>query len=226
MIRWLKKKVKGSDYLLSVLAFLYFRALGRNKIKSKGSNNEVLVNAAFLKKCDIAFFGSGNKVVVAKGAILNGVKINVYGCDNEIRIGAFSILNGAEFWCEDDKNAIILGAQTTVNGGTQFATIEGTRIIVGVDCMFSSDVLLRTGDSHSIIDETGRRTNHSKTVIIGNHVWLGNRTTVNKGVKIADNIILGAGSMMTKSCNESCVTLAGTPAKVVARGTNWLRERI
>ncbi|MBP2659028.1 MAG: hypothetical protein H6Q69_2060 [Firmicutes bacterium] len=39
--------------------------------------------------------------------------------------------------------------------------------------MFSHDVHIRNGDSHSIIDlQTKKRINFSKDIIIGDHVWI------------------------------------------------------
>ncbi len=71
---------------------------------------------------------------------------------------------------------------------TRLACIEGTSIEIGEDCMFSANIVFRTGDSHSIINSDGQRINASKSICIGNHVWIGNTVIVNKGVKVSDNV--------------------------------------
>ena len=47
-----------------------------------------------------------------------------------------------------------------------------------------------------------------------------------KNVKIADNSIVGWGSIVTKEFNEPNVIIAGIPAKIVKRGINWDRRCI
>ncbi|BEM86416.1 hypothetical protein SME46J_08860 [Serratia marcescens] len=42
-------------------------------------------------------------------------------------------------------------------------------------------------------------------VIIGRNCWLGSNVTILKGIKLADNVIIGAGSVVTKSILESGV---------------------
>lgn len=92
--------------------------------------------------------------------------------------------------------------------------------------MFSKDIVFRTGDSHSIVDENGIRINLSKDISIGNHVWVGNMVIVTKGAFVGDNCILGTGSIVTKAFRESNVILAGSPARIVKERINWLRKRI
>ena len=92
--------------------------------------------------------------------------------------------------------------------------------------MLSSDISLRTGDSHSIITTDGKRINLSKNVYIGNHVWIGMRALVMKGSKILDNSIIGAGSLVTGKFSQKNIMLAGNPAKKIKENVDWKRERI
>ena len=106
------------------------------------------------------------------------------------------------------------------------AVIEGTRIILGKDCMLSSGIEIRTGDSHSIVNNEGDRINPSKEIVVGNHVWIGTRAMLLKGSRIADDCIVGAGSIVTGSFDEAGCALAGNPAKVLRKDVSWKRERI
>ena len=92
--------------------------------------------------------------------------------------------------------------------------------------MFSSEIVFRTGDSHSIIDLSGIRINHAKDIIIGDHVWIGHRVLVNKGVVISNNSGVGTGSVVTKKFNDENIIIAGCPAKIVKNDINWLGKRI
>ena len=69
----------------------------------------------------------------------------------------------------------------------------------------------------------GNRYPHGTAPIIGKNVYLGSGSYVG-GVKIADNVIVGANSVVVKNIEEECVTVAGNPAKVIRKMT--LEERM
>ena len=131
---------------------------------------------------------------------------------------------------EQDNNSIFVGKNTTMHGRgartVHFALDEGTKVIVGEDCMFSNDIQVRSSDSHSIVNLEGKRLNHAKDITIGNHCWIGLRSTILKGAKIADNTIVASGSICTKRYEENNVILAGNPAKIVKNDVNWDRKLI
>ena len=52
---------------------------------------------------------------------------------------------------------------------------------------------------------------------IGNNVDIGYGATIIGDIKIADNIIIGANSLVNKSFLESGVVIAGCPAKVIKK---------
>lgn len=64
---------------------------------------------------------------------------------------------------------------------------------------------------------------HSK-VIIGSNVWFGEFVTVLKGVRIGDNCIIGAGSIVTKDIPDNSVAV-GVPAKVVSTLDDYYKKR-
>ena len=64
---------------------------------------------------------------------------------------------------------------------------------------------------------------HSK-VTIGNNVWFGEFVTVLKGVKIGDNCIIGAGSIVTKDIPDNSVAV-GVPARVVSSLDDYYEKR-
>ena len=53
-----------------------------------------------------------------------------------------------------------------------------------------------------------------RPVIIGDNVWLGTNVLVLPGVEIGDNVIVGAGSVVTKNLSSNCI-YAGVPAKFI-----------
>ena len=53
---------------------------------------------------------------------------------------------------------------------------------------------------------------------IGNNVWIGGNACIMPGVKIGDNSVIGAGSVVTKDIPEGVVA-AGNPCKVIRKIT-------
>lgn len=204
---------------------IFNTVLGCNKT-SIPSKNSINIGAVMIKKTIITVDGINNKITIKDLSQLIYCNIYIHGDNNNIIIDEQVYLNHAELWIEDDNNEISIGKHTSISGMTQLAAIEGTKINIGNDCMFSSDIHFRTGDSHSITDLSGNRINQSENIVIGNHVWVGTKVICLKGVHIANNCIVGAGSLVNKSFTEENIILAGNPAKIIKRDINWLRKRI
>jgi acetyltransferase-like isoleucine patch superfamily enzyme len=128
------------------------------------------------------------------------------------------------FHIRQTGSKIAIGPRTTFVTAYLFA-LEGRAITIGDDCMFSSGIIIRTSDEHSIIDlETNQRINPAADVIISEHVWLGEGVTVNKGSFIAKEVVVGAKSLVTGSLAEHNSIYGGVPAKVLRRGVGWDRR--
>lgn len=221
----IKEFLKSNQNLLGNLYNL-LNIFNTGNIKSNTSN-DITYSHALLQKSSILSKKRNNIIHILPGSYLNKCSISVYGSNNKVIIGENCRLKDVEIHIEDDNNEIIIGRGTTIAGFTHLACIEGTRITIGEDCMFSKDITFRTGDSHSIIDEkNGLRINPSEDIIIGNHVWIGNKVIVTKGGVVGDNSIIGTGSIVTNEFDKSNIIVAGSPAKIVKEGINWLRKRI
>lgn len=220
----LKKDNRIIIFILKLLLKLYNYLNHNNKIITV--NNKFIFGITYLGGVKLKILGKNNKVIIRDYTKLLNCNIIIYGNDNLIKIDKNCYLKDVEFWIENDKNKILVGEHTTIHGKTQLATMESTKILIGKDCMFSNDIYFRTGDSHSIIDLQGKRTNPSKDIIIGNHVWIGQRNIVLKNTEVADNCIIGANSILCKKYLEPNSIIVGSPAKIIKNNINWLRERI
>lgn len=151
----------------------------------------------------------------------------INGDNNKILIQKGVRYNKGSLWFEDSYGTILISENTSIESAHLAVTGIGKKIEIGKDCMFSSDIEIRTGDSHSIINNiTGQRINIEKDVIIGNHVWIGSNVSVLKGSIIGNNSIVGTRSLVSGEFTESNVILAGVPARIVKSQINWNRERI
>lgn len=56
----------------------------------------------------------------------------------------------------------------------------------------------------------------AKPIIVGNNVWLGGNVIVLPGVSIGDNVVIGAGSVVTKDIPSNSLAV-GNPCKVIKK---------
>lgn len=195
-----------------------------NSLRLRGA--KLSVNRSIVLHTHIDCKGKNNTIYFEDGCILNKCRINIRGDNNEIYFHKGICAEFTELWIEDDNNQIVIGENTGLYGPIHLACIEGTSIKFGTDCLCSSDVVVRTGDSHSVLDGKGNRSNPSMDVVIGNHVWIRNRAILLKGVHIPNDCIIGTASVVTKRFEEEHVCIAGVPAKIVKRDVSWNPKRL
>ena len=87
-------------------------------------------------------------------------------------------------------------------------------ISIGNDCLIGPNVQL-LAVSHDVDPQSRlEKNNYVDDIVIGNNVWLGGGVIILAGVTIGDNAVIGAGSVVTKSIDESSF-YAGNPAQKV-----------
>ncbi len=92
--------------------------------------------------------------------------------------------------------------------------VDDTHIYVGDDTMFGPNVTLATA-GHPIDPELrGRGLQYNMPVRIGRNCWLGAGVIVMPGVTIGDNVVIGAGSVVTKDMPSNVVAV-GNPCRVL-----------
>lgn len=114
---------------------------------------------------------------------------------------------------------LILGDNFCITA--ESSIVANDKITIGDDVLFSWDALLMDSDLHEIFDEQGRHTNAPKPINIGNHVWIGCRTTILKGTSIPDGCIVAAGSVMRGQFSEPKAAIGGNPAKIIKQNISW-----
>lgn len=225
-----EKYIVKYPFLKKWIVRLYKYKKIRNSIKKKiiGKNNKLNINKAILINVTISIRGNNNKIIIEDGCVLINVEFSIMGNDHIILIKKNSIFSrGSSIWFEDNNGYLEIGEKTLIEN-VHFAITEPySRIIVGEGCMFAYNIDIRTGDSHSIIDNlTKKRINYAKNILIGNHVWLSAHCKILKGVVIANNSVIATAAVVTKTVNEENSISAGNPAKVVKKNINWRIERI
>lgn len=96
------------------------------------------------------------------------------------------------------------------------------KISFGYQVLISWDALIMDTDFHYIgmcdkMDNLIRE----KEIFIGNHVWIGCRTTILKGTFVPENSVVASNAVVTKKFMEKSILLAGNPAQIVKREIEW-----
>ena len=113
------------------------------------------------------------------------------------------------------KNAVLsVGAGTYINEGTKISI--KTKCIIGKKCAISNDVTILDSDFHKIIGND----KEENGVTIGDHVWIGADATILKNVKIGNDCIIGAGSLVLRDIPDGCLVV-GNPARIVKENVCW-----
>lgn len=159
-----------------------------------------------------------------------GVKTRWYvGERSRLEIGNRCIFYELSGIIDLRKNVVMqIGDDFTINGN--YHIYSRANIFIGKDCMFSYDISIRGDDGHSIFDILDRKNINStdaicreRGIVIGNHVWVGERATILYNTEIGDGSIVGAMSLVKGKIPNNC-TAAGIPAKILRRDVAWCRE--
>lgn len=220
----IKELMQNNPRITQMLCTFYNHLPFNNKFSLR-RNNE-FQNRGILNGCVVTVNGSGNSIHIGTLVRINNTSITIKGNNNQVYIGDNCLIVDGELYIEDDCGKIEIGDRTEICGKTHLAVIEGEKISIGQECLFSSSIVIRTGDSHSILDFEGNRINPSQSVRIGNHVWVGNQVTILKGSEISEDSIVGTGALVTKKFQSSNAIIGGSPAKIIKENISWCGERI
>jgi maltose O-acetyltransferase len=130
-----------------------------------------------------------------------------FSIENNCSISLNSNLTG-------DLSRLKIGECTVINGNANFRFKYG-KIEIGQNCLIANNVSIIC---HSYIikgmEYISPDKMYSKDVTIGDHVWVGGNVVILPGVKVGDNAIIGASSLVTKSVPSNEVW-GGVPAKLL-----------
>lgn len=119
------------------------------------------------------------------------------------------------FFNHDLDKSLYLGDNVYICNRDSF--IIGGKITIGSDTIIASDVAI-ISENHSI-NPVHNLSYKDQDIIcsdvkIGKGCWLGEKVIVLPGVEIGDKVVIGAGSVVTKSIPSYCIAV-GNPAKVI-----------
>ena len=130
-------------------------------------------------------------------------------------IGERFIIN-QPFRCDYGRN-IFLGEDCFINFNCTI--LDEAKVIIGDNAFLGPNVSIYTACHPLEVEKRNKFIEWAEPVTIGNNVWIGGDVTILPGVIIGDNVVIGAGSVVTKNF-PSNVVVGGNPAKIIKEINN------
>lgn len=185
-------------------------------------DNKFIGEPPKLTNSQININGKNNILVCEDNVNLWNSRIDFNG-DNSILYLSSNNFDYATNISINGNNICFIGKNNFFNGISTIVLSESKNIIIGEDCLFSYGISIRVSDGHLIYNtKTKERTNHSKSIYIGDHVWIGQGSMILKGTRIGSGSIIGANSTLSNKIVPSNTTFAGSPARLTKECTFWL----
>ena len=201
---------------IEILKTIYYTFLSRN-IKKRERKSKLIC----FKKSNFQLAKS-SKIILNGTLMFSDNDINGSTRQSNLRMDNNSLLEVKNFFSIYYGADIILFENAKLKLGSGFFNSNikircHEKIEIGENVAISHDVTIMDSDAHEGLWAGYEKT---KPIKIGNHVWIGTRVTILKGVTIGDNAIIAAGSVVTKNVPNNTI-VAGVPAKVIKININW-----
>lgn len=145
----------------------------------------------------------------------------IWDCQGKVFIGCKVFIGIGSCISIGKDGSLFLGDNFAL---TARSTIDCQKEIrFGNNCLLSWDILVMDSDYHYIYNKDGVSINAPRPIIIGNHVWMGCRTTVLKGTILPDHTIVAAGSIVAKKIQtpNTIVGGSGQSLGVLKENVSW-----
>ena len=124
-----------------------------------------------------------------------------------------NIVLGRGFWCDYGCN-IYVGENFYTN--YDVVILDVCKVTIGKNCLIAPQAGIYTACHPLERDVRTDGLELGKPITIGDDCWIGGRAVILPGVTLGDNVVVGAGAVVTKSF-PSNVVIAGNPAKIIKR---------
>ncbi len=92
--------------------------------------------------------------------------------------------------------------------------LDEAEVRFGHHCFIGPNVSIYTACHPLEAEPRAKGLEWAEPVVIGDNVWIGGSVTIVPGVHIGSNVVIGAGSTVTKDIPDN-VVVAGNPARII-----------
>lgn len=147
-------------------------------------------------RTDEFFLGEGAEIHIGNNVLL----------ERQVR---FSLGAGARIYVGDDSY---------IGDGSNLLAVKEIRI--GKGCAISWHVLFMDTSSHPIALEGEKPETKIEPIYVGDHVWIGCRAVLLKGVHVGEGAVIANNAVVTKDVPPRTL-VGGNPARVIRENVVW-----
>lgn len=224
------RKIIGPKLTLRI--FVYWMDV-KHRHGRAASTNQIYIRGKNTKRVQLNINGENNYIEIDTDTILPSAKItvNIYGHNNRVIIKKGFLLSGRLGILIGQKNnnfglcnntGFVIDEYSSVEQMQYITFNSGAYCRIGKNCVFSYGITLYNTDAHPVLDlNTHKVINYVHGIDIGNHVWVGANATILKNTHIAEDCIVGWGSVVSGKYTEPHCAIAGNPARLIKRDITW-----
>lgn len=114
------------------------------------------------------------------------------------------------------QGVLILGENFGINSYSRIVAHE--KIEIGNNVTIGQMVSILDHDHNYVMKGANMGLDGYQTapVKVGNNVWIGDKSTILRGVSIGDNVVVGANTLVNKDVPANCV-IGGVPFKILKK---------
>ena len=188
--------------------------------------NKFLGKEPTLINSQINFHGKNNILICEEGVVLQDSVVD-FRADNSIIYLSQSAIPYIVKIIAFSNSVCFIGRHNYFNEKLTLILSEEKNIIIGNHCCLSFGIWMRTADPHLIYNiADNQRINHSRSIYVGDHVWIGQNAMVLKGSSIHSGSVIGAMSLVAGKTIHSNSCWGGNPVKMLKENIAWSGESV
>ena len=156
---------------------------------SSGETNRILGSEPQMcKNTTVEFEGKHNILFMEKGVRLKDARIHFKGDNALLYLSKGKSKFNTDIELETNA-ACVFGHNVFMNGSKPLnvRVREGTSLVIGNDCLFSLAITIDT-----------KMKNSAKSILIDQHVWLGQKVTITGGSRIMGGAVIGSDTQIDR----------------------------
>lgn len=196
-LNFFTKNIQGSIFKGVYIIATPYTILNISKKAKLNINGSVVIGSKRIKSSKLE-----TRFLVEDGGTFTSGSCNIgYGSDVQVFKNAELVIGNG---CASNINTTI---------------ICGDSIELGSGVMVGRNVTIRDNNGGHYLAMRGYKT--TKPVVIGEHSWLCESSTIMQGTKLGTGVIVGGGAFVQGGKFKSHTVLSGNPAKVVDENVYW-----